>query len=341
MPLVIWFGSRYGRHVDVGREQVLDDVLLVEVLVDEQHVIGKVELLDQGLQPVAVLLAARLEQLRVRLARDQVERLGVACGHGGHRLDRVLQPLARTDEAERRDDRAPVQAELGLQAATPLRLDVGHPVGDHERPFLDAVVAVQDVDRGLGHHDEPVRGLGDGTHRLADRRGGIGQHRVHVHQRRLLQLLEEGSEVVLVHALDPVVADEAAALPQAVEAEFVLDADDLGVGSIDLACGGPVGKRAALLDPPADLAAVGAHGVALVDRGDPALGVRVGLAHGADQVGGERGDAASARRIGGDERDPHDFLAYLGRASSRNGRMALSAPRLRDVVYLRDGAGDV
>ena len=234
MPLVIWFGIEVGRHVDVGRKQVLDDVLLVEVLVHEEHVLAEIQLVDERLQAVAVFLAARFQQLGVGLARDQIERLGVPGRDRGHRLDRVLEALARPDQAEGRHDRAPVQAELRLQAAAPLRLDVGHPVRDDERALLDAVVAIQDVDRGLGHHDEPVRGLGDRPDGFADRGRGLRKNGVHVDERRLLQLLEERREVVLVHALDPVVADETAALPQAVEAELVLDADDLGVGPVDL-----------------------------------------------------------------------------------------------------------
>ena len=304
-----------GRHVDVGGEQVLDDVLLVEVLVDEEHLVAETELVDELLQTVAVLLASLLEQFGVGLAGDQVERLGVAGHDRGHGLDRVLEALAGPDEAEGRDDRVPVEPELRLQPASSLRLDVRHAVRDHERVLGDPVVALEDLDGALGHHREAVRRLGDRSDRVADRGRGIGQHRVHVHERGLLQLLEERGQVVLVRALDPLVADEAAALPEAVEAELVLHADDVGVGSVDRVGGGAIGHRAALADPPTDLAAVGADRAALVDRGDTGLCLGVGLADGRHHVGREGGDAAAPGGIGGNERDPHEGLAYPGPSS--------------------------
>ena len=88
------------RHVDVGGEQVLDDVLLVQVLVHEEHLVAETQLVDELLQAVAVLLAALLEQFGVGLAGDQVERLGVAGHDRGHRFDRVLEALAGPHEAE-------------------------------------------------------------------------------------------------------------------------------------------------------------------------------------------------------------------------------------------------
>ena len=88
------------RDVHVGGEQVIDDVPLFEVLVHEDDVVGEAELLDESGQSVAVLLAALLEQLRVRLTGDQVERVRMPGDDRRHRLDHVLESLAGTHETE-------------------------------------------------------------------------------------------------------------------------------------------------------------------------------------------------------------------------------------------------
>ena len=209
----------------------------------------------------------------------------------------------------------PVEPELGLQPTSSLRLDVRHAVRDHEGVLGDPVVALEDLDGALGHHREAVRRLGDGSDRVADRGRGIGEHRVHVHERGLLQLLEERGQVVLVRSLDPLVAHEAAALPEAVETELMLDAHDVGRGPVDRVRRSAVGHRAALPDPPTDLAAVGADRAALVDRGDTGLCLGIRLADGRHHVGREGGDAAAPGGIGGNERDPHERLAYPGPSS--------------------------
>ena len=200
-----------------------------------------------------------------------------------------------------------IEAELRLEAAPPDRLDVGHPVRDHDGAFRDAVDVAEDVDRGLGHHGEAVCGVGDRPDRLPDRRRRLRQHRVQGHQGGLLELVEERRQVVLVGALDPVVAHPAAALPQAVEAELVLDAHDVGVRPVDGPGGRPVGHGAPLPDPPADLGPIGTHRVALVDRRDASAGRGVGLADRVDQIRGEGRDPAAPGWVGGYERDTHDL----------------------------------
>ena len=200
-----------------------------------------------------------------------------------------------------------IETELRLEAAPPDRLDVGHPVRDHDGAFRDAVDVAEDVDRGLGHHGEAVCGVSDRADRLTDRWRRLRQHRVQGHQRGLLELVEERRQVVLVGALDPVVAHPTAALPQAVETELVLDAHDVGVRPVDRPGGRPVGHGGALPDPPPDLGPVGTHRVALVDRRDAGAGRGVRLADRVDQIRGEGRDPAAARWVGGDERDTHDL----------------------------------
>ena len=152
---------------------------------------------------VPVLLAVVAQQLGVGLSGDQVERVGVPLHDPRHRLDHVLEALAGSDQAERRHDLTPAEAQLLLQTPPAARLDVRHAVLDHGRRGRDAVHLAQDVDGGLGHHDQVVGVGGDVAHRVADRLGGLGQHGVHRHDDGLADLLQERGEVVDVGALDP------------------------------------------------------------------------------------------------------------------------------------------
>jgi hypothetical protein len=123
--------------------------------------------------------------------------------------------------------------------------------------------------------------------------GRLGQHRVHRDHDGLADLLQERRQVIDVRALDPGVALPRLVLPQAVQTELVLDADDVGVRSPDRASRGDVPVGRALPYPPAHLGPVGADRVALVDRRDLTDDRLVGGVHRLDEVAGERGDPAS------------------------------------------------
>ena len=66
--------------------------------------------------------------------------------HLGHRLDHVLETLARIDQTEGRDQRPAFHAELGLEPLTPVRLDDRHPMGNDPGRFGEAVVGGEELD---------------------------------------------------------------------------------------------------------------------------------------------------------------------------------------------------
>ena len=247
-------------------------------MIREPHVI------DHLYELVAVLLAVLTQELGVGLPRDQIQGLRVSFHDTRHRLDRVLETLARPDEPEGGDDQPSVQPELGLHAAPALGLDMRHAVVDHGGLKRHAVYIGQDVDRRFRHHDHTVSRFGDAAYGTPHRRARLWKDRMQRHERGLSELLQEGCQVVLIRALDPRIAHEALALPEPVKAELVLDADDVGRRIVDRAGGCDVGIGVALADPPPDLVPVGPDHAALVDRRHPGLGVVAGLAYGPHQV---------------------------------------------------------
>ena len=224
---------------------------------------------------------------------------------GGHRLEDVLQALARPHQAERRHDVAPVQAQLVLQAAPALGFDVRHAVLDDRHGGAHAVDLVQDADGRFGHDHQAVGGLGDLPHGGADGGRGLREHGVHRDERGLGDLLEERGEVILVGPFEPALALPALVVPEPVEPELVLDADDIDVGGRDRSSGARVALGGALGDAPANLAAVGPDHVPFVDRGDVRTHGPIGLVDRVHEVGGEGGHAATPGWIGGNEGDAH------------------------------------
>ena len=158
------------RHVYVGREQVVHDRPLGEVLVHKGDVVGHPELFDGPLQGVAILLAPLLQQLRVGLANDQVERVWMLGDDRRHRSDHVLETLPGIDQAEGRHDRVVGHVEPAFQGVASARFDRRHAVRDDDGRLPDAVVGLEEPGCGVGHHDELIAVLRDRTDGVAHRR---------------------------------------------------------------------------------------------------------------------------------------------------------------------------
>jgi len=75
--------------------------------------ISQVQIADQSLQAQPVALTFVLDHLRMGLAGDQVDDLGVPCHDRGQCLDGELEPFGRRDQAKRRQDRTVVDPPEG------------------------------------------------------------------------------------------------------------------------------------------------------------------------------------------------------------------------------------
>ena len=139
-------------------------------MIDECDVVVHPQRVHLRYQALAIVLALCSQQVGMRLTRDEVEGVRMPRNDTGHRLDHVLEPLARVDQAKGRDDRPPFDAELLLETLAAVRLDGRHSVGDDPRHSGGAVLRGEDVDRRRGHHDDLAAEFADGAHRLPHRR---------------------------------------------------------------------------------------------------------------------------------------------------------------------------
>ena len=191
-----------------------------------------------------------------------------------------------------------LHAQLPLQLMTAAGHDRRHPMRDHHRAMRDAVDVREQMRGRLGHHDDRRTPVGDAAHDLADLRFRLRQHRVQGGDDRLVQLLEQGHAMVLVDAI----------APDAKDAEFVLKVHDVRRRLVDRAGGTPIALPVTLPDPPANLRAIGARSIRLVDRGSDATDRWVGRLYSGHEIGGECRDPAPARNRGGDKGDTHNTI---------------------------------
>ncbi len=236
-------------------------------------------------QRIAVGLSVLLQQLGVRLSDDQIERGRLRRKDRGHRLDDELETLSRVDQPERRDDLAVFDPELPLEADPSVRLDRRHAVLDDRGLFRDVVDVPQEPRGGVTHDHDDVAAL----RRVADRlqRPGLRswRHGVQRDHHRLRQMLEEHREVIVVQTV----------MPLTVQAELVLDVDDVDARGVDRSRRITIGAPVLLADAPAHLRPVRPCGARLVDGDLDRADRGVRDLHGGEQIAGERGDAAAAR----------------------------------------------
>src|ERR1700716_1667155 len=144
-----------------------------------------------------------------------------------------------------------------------------------------AVDLAQKTRGGRAHHDNLLTVFRDETHRFEGPWLGLRRDRVERRDDRLRAALEEHAKVVVVCAV----------VPHAIEAELVLDVDDVDVRRADRDGRVAVSARLLLADAPADFGSVGARSAGFVDgRGKDADG-RISRLDRCREIGCERGDA--------------------------------------------------
>lgn len=201
--------------------------------------IGNPEIFGHALQAQPVLLAVAREEMGMRRAQDDVHHFRMPKDDVRQRLDGVLDALAGTDEAEREEHRAVGQSELGLGTARVGELQVRDAVRNHVDCVGGGSVHLPEDGCALLRHDddavasfqEPecdtslvgIRALEDGVHRCDHRHSHLVQKR-----------------------------EDVASGRTAIDAEFVLNAEQLDVVEVQEVRCPPVGLGVPLLDLESD-----------------------------------------------------------------------------------------
>ncbi len=294
------------RHEQVGLREEVGDVVDREVAVVELDVVDEIEVDHRALERQAVSLALTSRHVRMRPARDDVDRARMALDDCRHRGDRRLDSLSGREQAEGGElelaGRIPA---LASSVTARQRRMLGGSPSEHRRSavrddpdlLLAAAAALdQQAPRRLRHHDHE---LGAATER--GQHGGLvprgpGQHRVQSQDDRLLQVFGQGEHVVAVPAAeDPVLVlqqDDVDVQPgEDPRRSHVVAADTLGHRRDEP---GTLRPRRLVDDH---------HTLDSLDT--------IGAEERRANVGGKCADATGPRRIGRDDRSTHGLLRAL------------------------------
>ena len=217
------------RQEDVGSGEQVGELVDRQEAVIERDVAFQAQIDHLALELQAVLLALATSDLRMGASRDHVQDLGVSLDDFRQRVQRSLQPFARREEPERREqepglhalvasvvgghvDRSPPGSMLRPPCA-----EEGWGAVWHDPDLLRRAGSEvdQEAARSLGHDDHALGLLAQRNEHVELVRGGLGEQRVQRHDQRLRELSREGQDVLPVAAaVDPV---------------LVLDQDDVDV----------------------------------------------------------------------------------------------------------------
>src|ERR1700729_1627045 len=208
----------------------------------------------------------------------------MALDDAAHRFDRVLEPLAAADQAERRNDGTLAYAEGRLCRRRILERNVRHAVvDDFQRSRIDAVDIFEQPATGLRKRYDSRRLLAQlaGHAQIALVR--FRQDGVHRQHDRLVKPTNE--------------TDEPLATFSAEETVLVLNVDEIDGIGVDELGGGCIARSILFGDAADHLGPVAADpGAGLADRDDRAREAKRAIVR-VDHVLGKRGDSALARWI--------------------------------------------
>ncbi len=252
--------------------------------------VANAEPLGLALQRRAVGLAVFANDGRVRRPDDEVDEVGTGRDSRRQRPDHRLDALAWSEQPERQQHAVTGDAELGLERVLVARRHVGDAVRDDvDLRARQRIAAREQIGGHLAHDDEP-RGLGHLLHDASLRVRGIVEHRVQGDDRRDAQRAQEVEDVRAVVAAE--------------DAVFVLQRHPAHVLVVDQLGGARVVALRSLPYLVADLVRVLVVAGGVRHRDRHRLDARAGGVDAGREIAGERRDAATARRIGPDERYP-------------------------------------
>ena len=209
-----------GRDVDVAHRDEFQQRRLIDELIEEHHVIRDADIARARHQALAVSLALLPNQIGVRRAQHNIDRIGAALQDRRHGVDHEFDALAGREEPERQNDGPVAETQPGLDLLGLDEWKVGSAVRDdldffHRRPVHGA----QQLATLLRHDDDPRRHLDDAIHDIALHRRRLGQNGVQRRDDRHGQPRQQRHDVAARFAAE--------------NAEFMLQADDFELAGIE------------------------------------------------------------------------------------------------------------
>jgi len=279
-----------GGDVEVGGADELFEVFEVDEVVVEDDALVDVIGAGEEFEAEAVVFAVVAEFIGVSGAEDDIDDIGEGGLDGGEGVEDVRDALVGGEEAKGEEDDFAFDAELVFEVGGVDEADIGDAVGNEDDFGEGGGVGVEeDLAAAFGHDDE-VAGAGEeAVHDAALIGVGLFEDGVEGGDDGHAEFAEEGKDV--------------AAGGAAVDAELVLEADDVDVGDVEEVGGAEVGGEVLLFDLEANDLGVGVAGGEVVDGDGEAIAEGVGGGDGGEDVRGEGSDAALAGEVVSEEGD--------------------------------------
>jgi hypothetical protein len=198
-------------------------LLIIDVAVHKDDIALHAKVLGQALQRQAVGLPFRAHQVRVRCPEDHIHQVRMLFQNRWERFDAIFNSFAWGEQAEGEHHRSSSDAILILVEVGIHKGLIRDAVGDQVDFFWSHLVGVpQDALSALAHHDEGIALLEQFLHHPALLAGRVIQNCVQGGDHRQQET---------AHQIDQMTAGWTA-----IDSEFVLDAEEIGMGEIDKVC---------------------------------------------------------------------------------------------------------
>ncbi len=282
--------AEVGGDIDVRRADELLQLLDLHETVVEGDVRRHAQFLGKTLQAQPVGFAFRAHEVRMGCPKHEIDQIRMLPGDLGQRLNHVLDPLARGEQAEGQQHLLALDPELILEGVRidewRLRNAVRDQIDLGGRRTIDLA---KNRAPALGHHDQPLRLPDDLVHHPPLVGSGLLQDGMQGGHHRQVDLTKDGQDV--------------AARAAAIDSELMLQTEHVEAVETKEVHRFLIVAQALLLDLEPDFLAIIISFRQVIDGQHAAFRVRVLSGHGISQVGREGRDAAPARPIVGNERD--------------------------------------
>lgn len=219
-----------GGEIDVGGTDELGEIIERNETVVEDYVLFDATFFGESFEAESISFAFPGDEMRMGGTEDEIDDVGMTFDDGWERFNGIFNAFAGSKQAKSEQHHAAFNTELSFEKTGVVERNVGDAVGDDvDLGVGNGIGVAQDVGTFAGHDHEAIAALHQFLHHLALGRirglqdGVQGGDHGHAH------LLEQGEKMATCRS--------------AVDAEFMLDAEDVGVVEVEKIGGAAVGVQ--------------------------------------------------------------------------------------------------